>query len=427
MPPQQNPAVEAAASSATADVTPTDAQLAALMAQEEAPAEAEDEPFPVQVYGFADAGYRQLFVEKNNPWLLFLNRHPSMFVGNLNVYLDAKMGSKWRSLVEVRLTYLPQGAPDTSLQTEDVQRQQTRTPDYTDFSRSKTLGGIMIERAYIEYAAFSWLSFKAGQWLTPYGIWNVDHGSPVIIGVSRPFIIGGELMPEHQLGLLADGSVPLGDNWELSYMGAVSNGRMDRVPYEDMDNNKAITGRAALTWRKYGQMTLGGTAYVGSFSDTINQLVVQPNGAPTSREKIKSQYDETTYAVDYRWLYKGLHLQAEWIVNDRKYTSHGRPTGPDGGLIADRRNSGGYALLGYRTPWLTIMPYGKAEITPDPQMQAIGIHQKIALLTGGINVRPRPNVVLKAEYVYAFFPSARPNTFESNNIRGLDLQIAWQF
>ena len=111
----------------------------------------------------------------------------------------------------------------------------------------------------------------------------------------------------------------------------------------------------------------------------------------------------------------------------RKYTAGGRRTAPNGGLIADRRNSGGYVLLGYRTPWWTIMPYGKAEYTADSQMQAIGIYQKMMLLTGGLNVRPRPNVVLKAEYVYAFFPEGKPLTFETWDIKGVDLQIAWSF
>jgi hypothetical protein len=404
-----------------------EAQLNALMADvSAASADEEDEPSPVQVYGFADVGYRRLFGSQSNPWLTLLNRHPSIFVGNLNTYFDAKLGSKWRSLMEIRFSYLPQGAPDTNISAQTITRENDRTADYTDFTRSKSLGSIMIERAYIEYAAFSFLTLKAGQWLTPYGIWNVDHGSPVIIGVSRPFIIGGELMPEHQVGFMADGSTPLAGDFELSYMAAVSNGRIDKVAYEDLDSNKAVTARTALTWRGLGQMTLGSTFYTGLYTDSVNQLSFH-NGNPVGSEKINVQYDERTYAFDYRWIWKGLHVQGEWIINDRKYTAKGRPAGPNGGLSPDRRNSGGYGLIGYRTPWWTIMPYFKAEYTPDPQTQSIGINQKFAIFTGGINVRPRANVVLKTEYVYAYFPDGVPHSFSANSINGLDFQIAWSF
>lgn len=385
-----------------------------------------DEPSPVQVYGFADVGYRHLFVKKDNPWLLFLNRHPSIFVGNINVYLDAKLASKWRAMVEVRLTYLPQGAPITDLTTGTIERESTRTSDYTDFTRSKGLGGLIIERAFIEYSPFAFLSLKAGQWLTPYGIWNVDHGSPVIIGVSRPFIIGAELLPEHQVGLMADGSKSFRDDWEANYMLAVSNGRIDFVPYEDLDGNKAVTGRLALTYRKYGQMTLGSSFYVGRHTESVNQLKLDGTD-PKSSERIDRQFDEVSYALDYRWVYKSLHVQGEWILNDRRYTKRGRPPGPDGGLRPDKRNKGGYGLIGYRLPWFPLMPYFKAEYSPEPQSQTVGVADQIAIVTGGLNYRPLPNAVLKMEYVYGWFPENDPKSFSSYSIQGLDLQVAWSF
>ncbi len=63
----------------------------------------------LKLYGFGDVGYRQMLVPKSSPWLVYLNRHPSMFVGHLNFYFDSQLAERWRALAEVRFTYMPQG------------------------------------------------------------------------------------------------------------------------------------------------------------------------------------------------------------------------------------------------------------------------------------------------------------------------------
>ena len=381
---------------------------------------------PIKLYGFGDIGYRHLFVPKDSPWLLFLNRQPSFFVGNLNIYFDAQLAKRWRALAEVRFTYLPNGAPDTSLNTDTVNRTDNNIADYTDFSRSHPVGGIILERATLEYSAFSWLSVAAGHWLTPYGIWNVDHGSPVIIGVSPPFIIGAELLPASQVGLLAQGSATLTRDVEFSYALGLSNGRSRAIQYEDLDSNKAVTARVAVTYRGFGDLTVGATLYKGRSTEGVNQLYVTDSG-PHSRLNVTQQFDEVSYATDLKWVWRNLHLQTEWILNDRRYTDAGRTLGPNGGLRPDKRNFGGYGLIGYRTPLFGIMPYAKAEYSPEPQSQSIGVADQIAMVTGGLNWRPEARVVLKAEYTYGYFPGAAPKTFGSNSLQGLDMQAAWAF
>jgi hypothetical protein len=377
----------------------------------------------LKLYGFGDVGYRQMLVPKTSPWLVYLNRHPSMFVGHLNFYFDSQLSERWRALAEVRFTYQPQGGWRT---TDGVVRHNdTRIADYTDFTRDRAVGGLMIERAFIEYSAASWLSVQAGQFLTPYGIWNVDHGSPVIIGVSPPYIIGARLLPDSQVGLLGFGRVSLVDDLELSYALGVSNGRTDLIPYEDLDDDKAVTARLALTYRGQGELTLGSTFYAGTTTDNTRAIYFE-GSSPKSREDIDYQVLERSYAFDLRWLKDDFHFQAEAIVNDRKFTAKGRPTQGDG-LAPDRRNAGGYALVGYRTPLAGIMPYVKGEYSPDPALQGLGVDQNVALFTGGLNFRPVPRVVFKAEYTYGFFPDHEPNTFADNPLAGLDLQIAWAF
>ena len=377
----------------------------------------------LKLYGFGDVGYRQMLVPKTSPWLVYLNRHPSLFVGHLNFYFDSQLAERWRALAEVRFTYEPQGGWRTN--NGVVQHNDTRIADHTDFTRDRAVGGLMIERAFIEYSAASWLSVQAGQFLTPYGIWNVDHGSPVIIGVSPPYIVGARLLPDSQVGLLGFGRVSLVDDLELSYALGLSNGRTDLIPYEDLDDNKAITGRLALTYRGLGELTLGSTFYAGTTTDNTRAIYFE-GSSPKSREDIFYQVHERSYAFDLRWVKDDLHFQAEAIVNDRKFTDEGRPTQGEG-LAPDRRNAGGYALVGYRTPLFGIMPYVKGEFSPDPALQQLGVDQNVALFTGGLNFRPVPRVVFKAEYTYGFFPDHKANTFADNYVAGLDLQIAWAF
>jgi hypothetical protein len=378
----------------------------------------------LKIYGFGDVGYRQMTVAKDSPWLVYLNRHPSMFVGHLNLYFDSQLAERWRALAEVRFTYMPQGGWRTG--NDGVVRHiDSRQADYTDFTRDRPINGVIIERAFIEYSAFPWLSVQAGQFLTPYGIWNVDHGSPVIIGVSPPYMVGARLLPDSQVGLLGYGRVSLVDDWELSYALGASNGRTDLIAYEDLDDNKAITARLALTYRGLGELTLGSTFYAGTTTDNTRDIYFE-GSSPKSSESIFYQVKERSYAFDLRWTKDNLHVQAEAVVNDRKFTAKGRPT-QNGGLEPDRRNAGGYTLVGYRTPLFGVMPYVKGEYSPDPALQGLGVDQNVALFTGGLNFRPVPRVVFKAEYTYGFFPDHKPNTFADNPVAGLDLQIAWAF
>ncbi|MDF3067762.1 MAG: hypothetical protein K0R38_3363 [Polyangiaceae bacterium] len=378
----------------------------------------------LKVYGFGDVGYRQMLVPKTSPWLAYFNRHPSLFVGRLNFYFDSQLAERWRALAEVRFTYLPQGSwygNDSGL----LLRQEQYGADYTDFTRDRPLGSLMIQRAFIEYSATAWLSVKAGQFLTPYGVWNIDHGSPVIIGVSPPFLVGARLLPESQVGLLGYGRVSLVDDWDLSYALGLSNGRTELTAYEDLDSNKAITARLALTYRGAGELTVGTTLYAGKATDNTRTLYFDATG-PKARENILYQVSERAHAFDLRWIWGDLHVQSEAIVRDRKYTERGRPTlGP--GFEPDQREAGVYALVGYRTPLAGIMPYVKGEYSPDPALRVVGITQNVMLGTGGINFRPVPRVVFKVEYNYGFFPNAKSNTFADNYITALDMQIAWAF
>src|SRR4029077_7383787 len=113
-----------------------------------------------------------------------IHDNDSFIVGNLNVYLEKNLSTRLRSLLEVRLLFAPNGSVGAGDQYID-----TTVQDLSNFFRPIQWGAIAIERAYVEYDLEPRLTLRAGHWLTPYGIWNIDHGSPTVIGTFRPFIV----------------------------------------------------------------------------------------------------------------------------------------------------------------------------------------------------------------------------------------------
>lgn len=119
-------------------------------------------------------------------------------VGNFNVYLSSNLGNNWRALAEVRFLYLPNGTTSVDPRTGDATRTDTTVLDYSGFEEPIRWGGIRIERTYVEHELSALFKVQAGQFLTPYGIWNVDHGSPTIVGIKKPFAVAEQSFPNNR-------------------------------------------------------------------------------------------------------------------------------------------------------------------------------------------------------------------------------------
>src|SRR4029079_2880246 len=242
---------DAAATTALADVT--------------ASTQAETETYRLNLYGFSDLTYTKTVSAGSFGYPV-----SSFYIGNLNLYASGELGDSWRTLMEVRFTYLPNGSIPTAQAFSPMPPPPTDTavPDYADLNRPLRWGGVVIERAYVERTFLSWLTVRAGQFLTPYGIWNVDHGSPVIIGVYRPFIVGEALFPTSQTGLEALGAGRVGPV-EIGYHLTLSNGRGPTDTYRDMDGNKAVGWRLWARRRDadLGTLSLGFSGYRGKYTN----------------------------------------------------------------------------------------------------------------------------------------------------------------
>ncbi len=407
-----------------------------LLAELEAPALETGEPMVsadqtlngLSLYGFADFGFYKYFLPPGHLFGAQVYEDASFYVGNLNTYLAGELGGGWRSLAEIRFTYLPNGS--RAFSATSIDRVGTTTQDYTNLGRARSTGSIFIERAWVEYSASNALNLRGGSWLTPYGIWNEDHGSPTIIPVTRPYVIGLEFLPERQTGLLLYGSFYASEAVTLGYHVGFSNGRGPVADYADMDDNKAVTLRFQLHHHGAGDLDLGAAAYAGRYSDLSQRVVV--NGTSLAlADDVRERFDELSWALDARYVRGGLHLQAELIMNERAYTEGGRPIRSGSEFQPDDRRYGGYAVAGYRFDWLGLMPYVTSEyfalknvfdLTRPPD-RVVAKHFGL-----GFNSRPTNNVTLKLEGHLAIFHIARPegSVFE-DPLFDLQGQIAWAF
>jgi hypothetical protein len=324
-------------------------------------------------------------------------------IGNLNVYVAKNLTPRARALVEIRFTFMPNGSRNA-----DGTFIDTTVQDLQNFSRPAQWSGIVIERAHVEYDLTDQLTLRAGHWLTPYGIWNIDHGSPAIVAAGRPFVIGEEFFPEHQTGLDLFGSRYAG-RYKLDYHLTMSNGRGATEAVVDQDNKLAFGGRLEVT-TPWGAR-LGGSYYRGRYT-----------GLPATFGALPDTFREASYAGDAQVRHGALHLQAEVVVHERHYVS-GERAASAAGFAPDRRDVGLYALAGYRFDrFWNVMPYAYYELERRPSL----VFSSMSGVVAGLNFRPTPSLVFKLQLNRPGFGDG-PELFAGNTLYYFVAQASWVF
>jgi hypothetical protein len=403
--------------------TEADAAATTALADVAASTQAETETYRLNLYGFSDVTYTKTVSAGSFGYPV-----SSFYVGNLNLYASGELGDSWRTLMEVRFTYLPNGSIPSAQAFSPMPPPPTDTavPDYVDLNRPLRWGGVVIERAYVERTFLSWLTLRAGQFLTPYGIWNVDHGSPVIIGVYRPFIVGDGLFPASQTGLEALGAGLVGPV-EIGYHLTLSNGRGPTDTYRDMDGNKAVGWRLWARRRDadLGTLSLGFSGYRGKYTNANQVTQIDASGNFSVVLQPTVQYDELSLGGDLKWERGGALVQSEIIMNEVAYNDAYRPAavtfGGPPGFVPDNRRWGVYGLAGYRFQFLGIMPWAGGEFYDLGKQQS-----NVAAVWGGLNIRPTPRVVLKVQLTRSFWTESLGG-FSFKGLMLADFQIAWSF
>jgi hypothetical protein len=385
-----------------------------------------DTQHKLDLYGFADFTYQRLLISKDNVWTRTYPSVNSFAVGNFDLYLSSNLGDSWRALAEVRFLYLPNGASTTDPATGNANRQDTTVLDYAGFEEPIRWGGIRIERIYVEHEFNGLLKLQAGQFLTPYGIWNVDHGSPTIIGIKKPFVVAAQLFPEQQTGLHLYGSGFL-DPFEIGYHLTLSNGR-GPVEYEDFNDDKAFGGRLYAKTESIGTLNVGASFYRGGYYDRSAKYGLTSGGDVDQTYTTISKYQELSIGADVKWEYKAWLAQGEFLMNEAKFAKDSRPrqrvVEPPQGFQPDYRRWGAYGLLGYRLSFFPLMPYAIIQhaYAPDTPNTPPATAYEV-----GVNYRPTAAVVVKLEYQDWHFSSPGAVGFGNYPLRILASQVAWAF
>ncbi len=410
-------------------------QEAKLDAVRQAAASATDEPAPTRLlsfWGYSDVNFGS--VDYDNDSALYKLQTPSratFFSSGINLYAKSEMTRTLSALIETRLTYSPHGyasnwPTEVNVGGTTIQKlgQTSRVDTGTRGPYSQLVyrqSGLLIERAYLEWKPKDWFAVRAGRFLTPFGIWNEDHGSPVLIGVDYPQFMNFSLVPISQLGVQALGSVGLGDDVRMDYALTVANSRGPEDEYKDLTAMKAFGARLKLVYNPEPFLVrIGGYAYYNHYRDTADHVRIQLGqdlkldpayGAPFGSYNVTtSSYDETVFTADAEFRYKNLRIIGEFVHQTVIYNTPRRVDDDDKLLKGAPFNVtiydpshyafGGYGMMAYEVPIHTklidfkIMPYiGYDYVIPSTTIPVRSNTQ----LRGGLNVKPSPYVTLKLE------------------------------
>jgi hypothetical protein len=384
----------------------------------------------LKLSGFADFSVLGLLVPKRSPWRGTYERYPAFSIGNFNLYLSKNLSSSLRMFGEVRFTFLPNGSSGALTGSPTGEYVSTLAQDYADTRRPLRWAGIEIERVYLEWVAHRALVVRAGVFLTPYGIWNVDHGSPTVITPQRPFIVGQELFPERQTGIEVLGQFDVSAHNTFGYHATLSNGTGPVSEYRDFDGNKALGARAYWSYDGFGALRVGASAYYGTDTAAREVPSIASDGKHIEySQHITSKSDLLSLAADVQWKFKGLLVQSELITQQRRFDERGRIGAVNpllGQYIApiDKVSWGMYGLIGYRFQWFGVMPYLLVQTmrTNDP-VNAILLD--VNQWEVGLNIRPIDVLVVKLDLQEGHFPN---DSLGGNTpIRFGQLQVAWAF
>ncbi len=370
--------------------------------------EIDDVETGIQVYGFFDTMFFKALA-KEGTLMHALGWPASTFImQNLNLYFASQMTPTLSSIVELRFTFRPLGQ-ETQFEYRqlglDYERIDTEVDDQLSNEHFR-LGGIAIERAHLTWQPRDYLGLVVGYYLTPYGIWNVEHGSPVRLSVRPPYMQITRTVPHAQLGVMVHGRFFPANRTYLDYAVTISNGRGPMDTIMDLDENKAVGLKLKLSYEgREVQVAAGGYGYYGEYTDlkrTIDTVVPEFRLSKELTEK----YTDTIASFDFLLEAYNFRFQAEYVWRMARYSLRTpRPQSEGPGYQPDFISYFGYGMLGYTLPldeWL-----GQKTLTPYISLEYSHLDDTVPLYKtligiGGINFKPSAFVAIKGEALYVY-------------------------
>lgn len=375
------------------------------------------ESFRLRLYGFASAILNRNWVKQGSYFDGYMPDRWSFGVSDFNLYTDARAGERWRFLGEIRFLNEPNGNQTT--QGTAFVRTDTSFID-PFYGATLRWSGILIERAQIEYRMSDYLGFAVGRFLTPYGIWNVEHAATVVIPVRLPYPIMGMSIPKAQTGAQVNGRFFPAPGVQLDYAVTASNGRGPMDELWDLDDNKAVGLRLRMAWEGRRTRVAAGTyLYNGQFTSR-DKTVSSSNGQLSLPSEIMVQYKEQAAALDLLIEHGPLRLQGEFIRRAIRYTDGKRELNMiRTAYVADHVQHSAYALAAFRLPInvAELRVYGMFEY--DNPLDVV-----VKIFSGGVNWRITPAVVAKYEIYKIIMDSYIP---PYTGCWGMATQLAMSF
>jgi hypothetical protein len=390
-------------------VSPDDPALAALIADAgKDNASAPEEEAPLRVYGFADIGLQRIWADQALAVFEGQSNKLTFVLGNVNLYFDAHPWKDWRFLTELRFGLFPDDSvarPGGGV--SFAPPSNTTVSDPTGTSGGFTIlkwAGVYPQRAHIDWTPSDLFNLRAGLFLTPYGIWNVDHGTPTRIMAAEPLFSAAQLMPNQLLGLETFGTSPALP-WTIGYHLHVSNGRT--VGQVDLTDNKAVGGRVFASTRDPFPIKLGLSGYWGTSEDGQHTVT----GGRTNTWAL------TEYAVagDVSLDIGALRIRSELVVNWTLY-KEGKHQELLGLMMADSMRLGTYLLVAYRLPWLGLEPLAMVEWLRYPIPRALPVGEGVLLGSLGLNAYFSPATMLRTQFSLLHGMDFSANPVESKGL-----------
>jgi len=389
------------------------------------------------IYGFFDLSFNKFVPQEGGFFDGVLHGDSSFFMQNLNLYFNSRMTESLSAIAELGFTFAPTGQ-ERSIEVEgfsDFERAETSSTD--PFHAEETrLGGLRIERVHLTWRPSDYFGVVAGRFLTPFGIWNIEHGSPVLISIRPPLMQTKHLVPLSQTGVQVFGDFHLKPGHMLQYALTLSNGRGPMDEVYDLDANKAGGLRLRYVFdNPKTRFALGGYGYTGKYTDKHHRIAsIQPFDLEYYTVE---QYQEWIGTLDALIEAGGFRAQAEYGRRLVLYQERPLQLPEDGGgYPADFVSQAVFVMVSYTLPLekyigdFGITPYVSGDHMKDNDVD----HRWGCTLVAGLNLRPSPFVVLKAEYYTTVFPEWHTDAVEEGTMEeaterfwGIAAQMAVSF